>query len=313
MIDQSPDSLKMADTPSWVDRAEFPFRSMWLDTSFGRIHLVDEGAREADVVLLVHGTPSWCFEYRHLIARLARTRRVIAFDHLGFGLSERPRAFSYTPEAHGQVLREVVQRLGLLRFALVVHDYGGPIALPFAAAEPERITSLVVMNSWMWPLREDPQLARTARFVASWMGRFMYRFLNASLRLLMPYAYADKRKLTPRVHAQYLAPFRDRDARELVLWTLARALHEPGPALGQLWADRARLAAIPTQVVWGLGDRALPASVLARIRTGLPQAQVQELDGVGHWPQEEAPERVAALLDGFLPCAAHAQGKLASA
>lgn len=307
------DQLTEAELPSWVDRAQFPFRSKLLDTSSGRIHFVDEGPRDGDVVLLVHGTPTWCFEYRHLIARLARTRRVIAFDHLGFGLSERPCAFSYTPEAHGQVLREVVQRLGLSRFALVVHDYGGPIALPFAAAEPERITSLVLMNSWLWPLGEDPQLARAARFAASWIGRFMYRFLNASLRLLMPYAYADKGKLTPRIHAQYLAPFCDRDARERVLWTLARALHQPGPALAQLWADRARLAAIPAQVVWGLGDRALPPSVLERVRTALPQAHVQELDGVGHWPQEEAPEQVAALLDGFLPCAAHAQGKLVSA
>ena len=295
------DYIERAGTKSWVDRTAFPFPSKFLPTRWGDLHYVDEGPREAEAVLLVHGTPSWSFEYRHAIAALARSRRVIAYDHLGFGLSARPLDFAYTPEAHAEVLRELVDGLSLSRFALVVHDYGGPIALPFAAAAPERITSLVVMNSWMWRLSDDPELARSARFAASRVGRFLYRWLNASLRLLMPYAYADKRKLTPEIHAQYLAPFPTRDARELVLWRLARYLAEPSARLERLWQDRALLAGIPALIVWGLGDRALPPRVLARLRSALPQARVEELRGVGHWPQEEAPAQVAALLDGFLP------------
>jgi len=145
----------------WLDRRQFPFQSRFLETRFGRVHYVDEGPRDGEVVLLVHGTPSWSFEYRHLIPVLARTRRVIAVDHLGFGLSERPTDFPYTPEAHTQVLREVIDGLGLTRFALAVHDYGGPIALPIAEAEPERISSLVVMNTWFWDLETDREFLLT--------------------------------------------------------------------------------------------------------------------------------------------------------
>lgn len=308
MIDQF-----AARTPSWLDRSQLPFESRWLETSFGTLHYLDEGPKHAPVVLLVHGTPSWCFEYRHLIAALSRTRRVIAFDHLGFGLSERPRAFEYTPEAHTRVLRELVTRLALTRFSLVVHDYGGPIALPLASEEPERIERLVVLNSWMWPLGEDAELAKAARLAGSWLGRFVYRWLNASLRLLMPSGYADRRKLTPQIHAQYLAPFRDRDARGRVLWALAKALITSAPMLSRLWRGRARLSEIPALIVWGASDRVLPPRLLSRLREGLPRAEVHELAGVGHWPQEEAPAEVGRLLEGFLPRGAEARGKLESA
>lgn len=296
--------------PDWVDRRAFPFRARFLSTPFGRVHYVDEGPPNAEAVLLVHGTPTWSFDYRRVIAELGRSRRVIAFDHLGFGLSERPRDFAYTPEAHGEVLCEVVSRLALSRFSLVVHDYGGPIALPLAAAEPERIRSLVVMNSWMWPLTEDPKLARSARLAASRVGRFLYRWLNASLRWLMPYAYADRRKLTPALHAQYLAPFVSPDARERVLWRLARSLAEPGPSLGELWRARGRLEKIPTLIVWGLADRALPPSVLSRLEQALPHARVAKLPNVGHFVQEEAPHELVQLLDGFLPCGEGERAKL---
>ena len=307
MIDQ------IEKVPEWLDREAFPFTSRFLETSRGRVHYVVEGPREGEVVVLVHGTPSWSFEYRHLIPVLARTRRVIAIDHLGFGLSDRPAGFPYTPEAHTEVLREVIDRLNLTRLALAVHDYGGPIALPIAVAEPERISSLVLMNTWFWDLETDREFVRLARFAASFVGRFLYRWVNASLRLIMPSAYADRRKLTPRIHAQYLAPFRSRADRVRVLWTLARSLITSSKSFGRIWDGRGRLGSIPSLVVWGLGDSALKPYMLERVRAALPHARVETLSGVGHWPQEEAPDEVARLCDGFLPRPPAARDKLLSA
>jgi len=295
MVDQSDEA------PGWLDREMFPFQSRWLETTWGKVHYVDEGPRDAEVVLLVHGTPTWSFEYRHVISALARSRRVIATDHLGFGLSERPRDFGYTPEAHTQVLLEVVEKLALERFALVVHDYGGPIGLPLALKRPDRVTSLVVLNSWMWPLTEDAELARGARLAGSWLGRLLYRWLNASLRILMPYGYADRRKLTSRIHQQYLAVFARSEDRARVLWVLARALTASAPSMARLWSERARLAKVPALVLWGLDDRALPPRLLERFRQAWPQARIQELAGVGHWPHEEAPKAVVQAMDEFLP------------
>src|SRR5687768_15349190 len=105
------------EAPAWVDRAEYPFRNRYIEIApERRVHYVDEG--EGDVVLFVHGTPTWSFEWRHCISDLSRTHRCIAIDHLGFGLSDRPADFDYTPESHARVLQEFVQRLGIRDFTL---------------------------------------------------------------------------------------------------------------------------------------------------------------------------------------------------
>src|SRR5918997_520724 len=120
-----PTTATTAATPSWLDRTAYPFASRLLEVLPGaNMHYVDEGS--GDVMLFVHGTPTWSFEWRHVIRHFSRTHRCIAMDHLGFGLSDRPRDFDYTPEAHQRVLRTFVERLGLDRITLVVHDYGGP-------------------------------------------------------------------------------------------------------------------------------------------------------------------------------------------
>lgn len=280
----------------WLDREAFPFFSRSLPLSEGRVHYVDEGAGEP--VVFVHGTPTWSFEYRSLIRELRASHRCIAFDHLGFGLSERPSAFDYRPEDHARVFNEFVEKLGLERFTLVVHDFGGPIALPFAEARPERIARLVVLNSFMWPF-EDPKFVRQGRLAGSAFGRLLYRYLNFSLRVLMPSVYGDKRRLTPSVHAQYLAPFKDRAARETVLWALARSLLGSHAHYAALWANRERLAEIPALVLWGARDRAFTLEFLERWRLALPHATVGLLDDAGHWPHEEQPELVLQALQRF--------------
>jgi haloalkane dehalogenase len=288
-----------ASAPAWLDREAFPFTSRVLEVAPGRrLHYVDEG--EGDVLLFVHGTPSWSFEWRHAIRALSRTHRCIALDHLGFGLSDRPRDFDYTPESHARVLRTFVEALGISRATLVVHDYGGPIALPLALEQPSVVRRLVVLNTWMWNVADDVEMARKARVAGGRLGRLLYRYANFSLRVLMPYAYADRSALTPRIYAQYLAPFRDDlAARERVLWLLARALLASGEFYDALWQQRDRLLALPALVIWGMKDPAFRPTLLSRWHAALPQATVVELP-VGHWPQEEAPDEVTRALQTFL-------------
>lgn len=260
------------------------------------MHYVDEGS--GDVVLFVHGTPTWSFEWRHAIRRLSGTHRCIALDHLGFGLSDRPRDFDYTPEAHARVLRTFVDRLGLDRFTLVVHDYGGPIALPLALDAPGRVRRLAIVNSWMWSFEDDADMKQKARIAGGRLGRFLYRHLNFSLRVLTPSAYADRRKLTRAIHTQYLAPFPDADSRGRVLWPLARALLGSSAFYDSLWQRRDALTRLPVLIVWGTKDPAFPPRMLERWRAVLPPARVVELP-VGHWPHEEAPDEVTEALRAF--------------
>ncbi len=160
----------------WIDRTQYPFRPHFLDLPVGRMHYVDEG--QGAPILFVHGTPTWSFEWRHLISALAPAWRCIAPDHLGFGLSDRPRGFPYTPQAHAANLARFVDALGLDGMTLVVHDYGGPIGLPLCLEQPQRVTHLVIINSWMWSFGGDRRMVRTARLAGSRMGRFLYRYAN---------------------------------------------------------------------------------------------------------------------------------------
>jgi haloalkane dehalogenase len=286
------------DVPSWVDRTAYPFTPRRLLLPAGTVSYVDQGAGEP--ILFVHGTPTWSFEYRHVIRALSASHRCIAPDHLGFGLSQRPADFDYRPESHAQVLAQFVDRLGLDRFTLVVHDYGGPIGLPLALDRPDRVRRLVVLNSWMWSIAGDPRMARGARMLGGRLGRLLYRRANLSLRSLMPYAYGDRKKLTPAIHGQYLAAFPDADSRGRVLWPLARGLLASSDHFDSLWQRRQRLVEIPALILWGLRDRALGPDLLARWRTALPQARVAELPDAGHWPHEEQPDEVIKCLQAFL-------------
>jgi haloalkane dehalogenase len=284
--------------PDWLDRRAYPFTLRTMPLRAGRMHYVDEG--QGDPILFVHGTPTWSFEYRHLIRGLCGAHRCVAPDQLGFGLSERPSNFAYTPEAHAGALAEFVDRLQLDRITLVVHDFGGPIGLPLAFAEPSRVRRLVLLNTWMWPFDDDPAMVRRGDLAAGPLGRWLYRHFNASLRLIMPSAYGDRSKLTPEIHRQYLEVFRDKDARVQVLHPLARALNGSRDYYAGLWASVDRLRRLPTLIVWGLEDSAFKPHVLEKWRAALPGADVVTLEAAGHWPHEEDPEAVVRAMERFL-------------
>jgi pimeloyl-ACP methyl ester carboxylesterase len=130
----------MADL-EWLDRSVYPFKPRYLQVSGGRMHYVDEG--RGDPILMVHGTPTWSFVYRHLIRDLSRDYRVVAVDHLGFGLSDKPENGPYRPQQLASNLRTVIDQLQLRGFSLAVHDFGGPIGLSYAIEEPANVRALV--------------------------------------------------------------------------------------------------------------------------------------------------------------------------
>jgi haloalkane dehalogenase len=284
--------------PAWLDRAAYPFLNRWLEIAPGqRMHYIDEG--QGETLLFVHGTPTWSFEWRHLLRALSPKFRCVAPDLVGMGLSDRPRDFAYTPEAHSQALARFVDALGLDQVTLVLHDFGGPIGLPLALERPARVRGLVLINTWAWSFEDDAEMRKRAALARGALGRFLYRWCNASLRLIMPSAYGDRSKLTPEIHRQYLAVFPDKDSRERVLWSFARALLGSSAFYDDLRRRLGVLRGVPVLIVWGTKDSAFRPNQLARWKKVLPDAQVLELP-VGHWPHEEAPEDVTRVLGEFL-------------
>ena len=283
-------------TPAWLDRAEYPFTSRWVEIDGARMHYVDEG--QGPTVLMVHGTPTWSFLYRHLVKGLRERFRCVAPDHLGFGLSDKPAGDAYRPQDQARRLTAFVEALGLKDVALIVHDFGGPIGLAWALEHPDDVRRLVLFNTWMWSLKDDRQYERVGHLLGGRLGRFLYERLNVSVNVLFRHAVADKTRYTRAVHAQYAAPFRAPAARHAT-WIYVRELMGSSDWYDALWQRCQRLAAIPALVIWGMKDPAF-AKLLPRWRAVLGGAEVVAWPDVGHAPPEERGPESAALIGRFL-------------
>lgn len=283
--------------PEWLDTERYPFTPRSFAMDDGRLCYVDEG--EGRPILMVHGTPTWSFLWRHFIRGLSDSYRVIAPDLLGFGLSEKPEDADYRPEAQARRLHALIEHLGLENIVLMVHDFGGPIGLSYAVDRPTHVRALILFNTWMWPLDDDSTTRWASRLFGSRLGRFLYRRLNFSPRVLLKSVFGDASKLTPDLHRQYLAPFPDYASRKAP-WIYARELIGSSDWYETLWQRRNRLTDTPTLLLWGLRDPAFDESALTRWQRALPHATTQTFPHCGHFVQEETPEQALTAIRTFL-------------
>ncbi|MCB9234017.1 MAG: alpha/beta fold hydrolase [Bacteroidia bacterium] len=281
---------------SWFDQTGYPFTSQYFSTPDGDLHYVDEG--QGEPILFVHGTPVWSYLYRDFIREFSRTHRCLAVDHLGFGLSDKPEKAGYRPRDHAQRLEMLVKHLGLKNITLVVHDFGGPIGLGFALANPDLIGRLVIFNTWMWETAHDPRAVKIDRTLRSGLGKFLYLNLNFSPRFLFKQAFADKRKVGKVLHMQIIRVFPDRKSR-MGLWEIGKALVGESAWYGQLWEQRAKLAPFPKLILWGMEDKFITPENLEKWQSAFPEAQIRRFS-CGHFVQEEAGEEARKALGEFL-------------
>jgi haloalkane dehalogenase len=273
----------------------WPYPPSPLDVGEGNLALYETGRRDAPPVMFVHGTPTWSIDWRHALAGIRGEARGLALDHLGFGQSDRPSNAAYGLADHARRFDRAMEVLDLRDLTLVVHDFGGTFALPWASRNPDRLRHLVVLNTFAGPVTD--RFARgAAAFLASRVGRWLYRRANLSLRVIAPTAWGERSKLTPALAAQHARPFDDPDARDRVLWQLARALRDGDETFTKVAEGLSSLSSTPTTLLWGMRDPAFPTHILRRWRELAPHARVVEATKAGHWPQEEAPDELVDIL-----------------
>ena len=149
----------------WLDTLEYPFTSNYFDYNEHKLHYIDEG--QGETILFVHGTPSWSFDFRHIIKKLKTNFRCVAIDHIGFGLSDKPEYYDYSTQNHCKTLEQFVIEKQLDNITLVVHDFGGPIGLNFAIKNPEKINKTVILNSWLWSSKDDADFIKLSKILKS--------------------------------------------------------------------------------------------------------------------------------------------------
>jgi haloalkane dehalogenase len=281
-------------TPS---RALYPFESRWFESgAAGRVHYLDEGSGQP--ILMLHGNPTWSFLYRHVIGLLRDRFRCIALDYHGFGLSDRPTGYGYTPDEHAATVGDLVIALDLSELIVMAHDWGGPIGLSFASSNAKRIHGLVLGGTWFWP--PDRRMRIFSRVMASWplqrailkRNLFVERFIPSGInRTLTEHEMDHYRGVLPTAASRVgVAEF----PRQIV--KASRLLAELGHAVPE------RLGTIPTLITYPMQDAAFrPNDTLPLMRAAFRQAEVVELTEAKHYFVEDAPDEVAgAIASRFL-------------
>ncbi len=276
-----------------LDSGEYPFASHWLERDGSWMHYVDEGV--GTPVLLLHGNPTWSYLYRNIIKALRPDARLIAPDFPGFGYSDHPPGYGYTPQEHAQWVNALIDRLGLKKIILVCQDWGGPIGLSLAVDRPQDFAGLVILNTWCWPPDWNARLF--SRIMGGrTLGKLLQIKKNFFARKIVPSGIFHKERLTPALLKAYTDPFPTAASR-MGTWVFPGEIRR---SAGWLAAIEARLHLLkykPISMVWPKKDPAFgKRKVLDRWLSHFPKADVEALEDASHYLQEDRPDQVIAAI-----------------
>ncbi|MDA8961839.1 alpha/beta fold hydrolase [Congregibacter sp.] len=294
--------------------ALYPFESRWLEIDGHRLHYIDEGPRDAPILLMVHGNPTWSFYYRNLVLRLRDRYRCIALDHIGCGLSDKPDDAQY--DYH--LARRIADLDALVKatigdeapLSLVVHDWGGMIGFAWAAQRPQRIERCVILNTAAFPMPADKKFpfalwlgGRTA------LGALLIRGVNAFSAMAARIAF--KKPVSKDVRSGYTGPYnswKNRIATVRFVQDIPLKESDRGyPLTADTAAQLHRFADKPVLLVWGLKDFVFDETFYRDWQRYLPNAELHPLADCGHYVLEDGGEPLLHRIEEFL-----ASTKLAS-
>jgi pimeloyl-ACP methyl ester carboxylesterase len=279
-------------------RGTFPFEPRFASVGRVRLHFVDEGPADVPPLLFVHGNPTWSYLWRRQIASLsAAGRRCLAFDHMGFGRSDKPPYLSgYSLQAHIHNAIALIDQLDLRDVTLVVHDWGGPIGLGAMLERVERLRGIVLINTWAWELPSFlPPFLR--EFRTDGLGEILA--LGGNLFVESIPGGMAKREIDPLMMEAYRAPFPDYWSR---VGTLAFQREIPlterdrsARLMGSIHESLDRLE-VPVQLVWGMRDPVFQPVFLEQWQEIFPHADVVRVESAAHFVPEDEPDSVTEAL-----------------
>ncbi len=262
------------------------------------MHYVDEG--RGPVVILLHGNPTWSFYYRNLIVALKSSYRVIAPDFIGLGLSDHPLDAHFRASDRIAHLQELITHLGLTKYSLVMHDWGGSIGTGVAVRNPEAITGLVFLNTTLTETESLPFIIKRA--ARPLVGKFLTKTTKHFLKLTTEWGVCNK--LPSEVKQGYLFPYKT-SARRTAIWDFVADIpfnsdHPSYSDMLYLAENIPKLSHVPTLIIWGLQDPCFHREMLSQVARHFPHAEVIEIPHGSHLVLEDAPEIAIPAIECFL-------------
>jgi haloalkane dehalogenase len=277
----------------------YPFEPRYAEVDGMRMHFVDEGPREGEPVLLLHGEPTWSFLYRKVIAALLLSSdvRCVAPDYFGFGRSDKPTDRDwYTYDRHTETVTELVRQLDLTGVTVVVQDWGGPIGLRWAVENPDRVARLVILNTGIFSGRPPSE---------TWLQfREFMRRVDLDIRPGQLVNLTCGNTLSEDVVAAYDAPHPVPESRVGARMFPELVPTSPEhPAAERMLEVRDALSAWerPALVLFSDSDPVFTPRAAERMAERIPGAGPPEfVEGAGHFLQEQKGEEIGERIARFV-------------
>lgn len=257
-----------------------------------RIFVRTQGSGEP--ILFLHGFPTSSYDYARIVPLLDRQFKLIFFDFLGYGFSDKPRQHPYSLFEQAEITEAVAQHFGLTKTRLVAHDIGDSVTLEVMRRGQPEITKLVILNGSV--LLDDYRPLITQKLLLHpVIGPIVTR-----LRLIRKPAFArqfGKLFVTPLTTTEIdefwsLIQYNDGMGiyHLLIRYLRERKIHE------HTWLDALKLHTAPLTVIWGQRDPVAVPSIANAILERRPDTRYFPLNEIGHFPQWEAPNQIAEII-----------------
>ena len=291
------DETNQKQRPFIVDKKEYPFKSNWFTKDEISMHYIDEG--EGIPIVLTHGNPDWSFLNRNIIKELSGEARVIAYDLPGFGFSDTPKDYGFTPQEHVEWISALLfEHLKLEKFIIVVQDWGGPTGLSVATSHPDKVLGVVISNTWAWKpegkVFELSMMMRSSEMESKVMEEnyFVTGIMRGSIK--------KESSSNKAIMDAYEMPFPTKESRKGTA-VFPQQITLASDWLGELESKLSTLQEKPVELIFGLKDDALASQdIQDKWRSYFPKAPVQLLPDAGHFTQEDSPESYVFSLRRLL-------------
>lgn len=292
-------------------KGTWPFKPNFSEVAGFRQHYIDEGPRDGEVVICLHGEPTWGYLYRKFIPALSQHYRVIVPDHMGFGKSETPQDRVYTLQTHVENLTAFIDDLGLQDITFVCQDWGGPITGAYTIRNPDRVKRLVLMNTifgygGVRPMSEPSEWFKwiAKHYEAGTLDGIVGELNSTILSVMKIVGFENSAAVDQTWIDAYSAPFPDRasciGAKEFPLDVHLNRFREY-VAAGLETGNLDKLKSKPAMLAEGMKDRAIhPENAIADFKALFPGAPINTFEDASHFCQEDIPHILVPLIHQFI-------------
>ncbi|MGR3220644.1 MAG: alpha/beta fold hydrolase [Candidatus Anammoxibacter sp.] len=255
-----------------------------------KLHYIDEGA--GPVLLMLHGNPTWSIIWRGLIKQLRSSYRVIALDHLGCGLSDKPKNAAYTLSMHMKNLEGFIAQLSLSEITLFVHDWGGPIGFGHVVKHVDLYKKLFIFNTVAFEIKHLPLRIRLCALPI--IGKLAIQGFNA-FSYLGTYMSCVK-PMPAIIRKAYLFPYNN-FANRIANYEFVRDIpfnerHRSWNTLKDIENNLCVLRNLPKVIIWGMQDFCFTSYYLEQWQKIFPGIHVHKIEGAGHYLLEDEPDMI---------------------